>query len=96
MIKDLQEIFQQPLFKGLSSRLEHAQKQTDPTIEKIHAAQDLIRIDELNWDTKKCYIRTRVSDRSHPWIKNMVKSLLMEYYGSKAIQLHIVVQDSHR
>ncbi len=96
MIKDIGEIFQQPLLKGLSHRLQHAAtQQRDPTLDKIHAVQDLVRIEELNWDTKRCYIRSRVLDRSHPWIKNMVKSLLMEYYGSKAMNLQVVVMDSH-
>jgi hypothetical protein len=97
MIKDIGEVFQHPLLKGLSGRLHQAKAaQTDPTLDKIHAAQDFIRVEELNWDTKRCYIRSRVPDRSHPWVKNMVKSLLMEYYGSKAINLQVVVLDPPR
>ena len=95
-IKDMGEVFQHPLLKGLSGRLLSAQKENDPLLDKIHAAQDLVQVEELNWQTMRCYIQSRVGDRSHPWIKNMVKSLLMEYYGSRALQLQIVVQNAYR
>ncbi len=91
-IKDMGEIFAHPLLKGLSTRLLCAQTIHDPLLDKIHAAQDMVQIEELNWTTMRCYIHSKVGDRSHPWVKNMVKSLLIEYYGSRALQLQIVVQ----
>ena len=93
-IKDMGEIFKRPLLKELSARLENAQKNTDPMLDKIHASQNLVRIHEINWDYKRCYIQPKMKDHSQPWIKNMVKSLLMEYYGSRALHLQIVVQTS--
>lgn len=98
-IEDIMRCFDRSsILQDLQLRLSIAQKEHAPDLilQNIAKMQSVFEIKELNWERKICYIEPKKSRYVQSSIKSMVKSLLIEHYGQRAVHLQIVVVPSQR
>jgi len=95
---DVSDYFEKSnLLHALQQRIsEQTEAQTKTQMAHNEAAVHLKKyfvITELNWERRVCYVQS-MSNQSQPYLRNMVKSFLIEQYGQKALQMQVVVNRS--
>ena len=81
--------------RHISEELETAQGQQQHSLADLNARQSLIEFEEICWQAHKCFYRIKASGAlpgTKKMVQNMVRSILMEYYGPAASQLQLLLR----
>jgi hypothetical protein len=80
------------VLKNLKQRVDDELEKQMANLKLINQLQQFCFVDELNWDTKRCFCTTRSVGLSPKMVKQLLKALLIEYYGEQALTLTIIIQ----
>lgn len=93
---DVKSLFQKKSrLRDMQEKIQAKSDAQQHSLQELNARQTLFAFEEICWDSHQCYYRLApgtIRPGTKKMLQNMVRSILIEYYGPAASQLQLLLR----